>query len=78
MLTKNEHRTQVAYRLTVARNKRKLTVDDVARKLHETVTTVRNHESGETTPNAYTLCQYADVYDVTLDWLCGRTNIRSI
>lgn len=75
-MLEHEHRRLLAHRLTMARNMRMLSVDDVAKKLHETTTVIKKHEAGEAAPRPYMLCKYADLYDVSLDWLCGRTNVR--
>lgn len=48
--------------------------EDIAKKLNVSTSAYGFYEQGKTTPNAKTLEYLADLYDVTVDYLLGRTN----
>lgn len=56
-------------RLTYARNKAKLTQNDVAQKLHVTVQAVSLWERDENAPDLMKFPELAAIYGVTTDWL---------
>ena len=37
--------------------------------------TISNYETGKTSPDAYALVKFADYFDVSIDYLVGRTDI---
>ena len=37
--------------------------------------TISNYETGKTSPDAYALVKLADYFDVSIDYLVGRTDI---
>lgn len=60
-------------RLLDARLQAKLTMDDVTGKVGCSRSHVSQVERGHQQPTAGTLCQLAELYGLTLDWLCyGR------
>lgn len=48
--------------------------EDIAKKLDVSTSAYGFYEQGKTTPNAKTLEYLADLYDVTVDYLLGRTS----
>lgn len=46
----------------------------LAEKLNGKKSLVSNYENGYSTPDIYTLCRLADIFEVTLDELVGRTD----
>ncbi|PKM52453.1 MAG: XRE family transcriptional regulator [Firmicutes bacterium HGW-Firmicutes-7] len=53
-----------------------ITQQDLADKLGLVRTAIANYEMGRNIPNAETLNMIADFFDVSLDYLLGRTDIR--
>mgnify|MGYP000958995953 CR=1 FL=1 len=58
------------------RSERNLLQKDVAKVLNITPSAYGFYEQGERVPNAETLQKLAEYFDVTVDYLLGRTNIR--
>lgn len=50
---------------------------DIADMLHVTNATVSNYETGTHLPPVDVLCQFADHFHVTTDYLLGRTRCRT-
>lgn len=48
---------------------------DLAKYLSISVSTISNYETGTHEPDFETLCKIADLFDVSADYLLGRTNI---
>lgn len=49
---------------------------EIAELLHVSSASVSNYETGVHLPNVDALCQLADHFNVTTDYLMGRTNCR--
>lgn len=64
-------------RLLELRRERKLTQEITAKELEISMKSYCRYETGEREPTASTLVRMADFYDVTLDYLVGRSNERS-
>ncbi|WP_195264579.1 helix-turn-helix transcriptional regulator [Clostridium sp. 1001275B_160808_H3] len=62
--------------LKLLRNEKELRQEDVAQKLSIARQTYSSWETGERTPDIENLIKMADFYNVSLDFLVGRTNIR--
>jgi len=63
----------IGKRIKEIREKYNITVRDLARELNTTSSTISAYETGKTlilTAFAYQICKK---YNVSLDWLCGRT-----
>jgi transcriptional regulator with XRE-family HTH domain len=58
--------------LKKAREQRKLTQEDLARKVNVTKGTISNYENGHSTPSNDMLNTLADVLNTTTDYLLGR------
>lgn len=63
-------------RIKELRKKSKLTQEQLAKELHLTKTSICCYEKGYKYPSIETLKLLADIFDVTLDYLVGRTNQR--
>lgn len=53
------------------------TQDYVASRIHVEQPTVSNYESGKAMPSYAVLIELANLYDVSIDYLLQRTNIRA-
>jgi len=65
-------------RLKELRRSRKLIQKDVALAIGIHVRTYRRHESGKTEPPATIIVKLADFFDVSTDYLLGRTDNPNI
>ncbi len=63
-------------RLRALRKERKLTRKEVAEHLHIVERTYQRYEQGEREPTASVLAELADFYQVSADYLVGRTDKR--
>ena len=61
-------------RLKQCRQAKGLRQQDVAEQLGMIYRTYRRYESGETEPTIYIALQLADFFQVSLDYLSGRTD----
>ena len=61
-------------RLRTVRKSKHLTQEEVAKGLEISYRSYRRYEAGETEPNLSILVQIANYYDVSLDYLTGRTD----
>lgn len=61
-------------RLQELRNKHKWKQEDVAEKCNFILRTYRRYETGESEPQASSLVKIADFYNVSIDYLVGRTD----
>lgn len=59
-------------KLLELRKKNNLTQSEIAQKLFMSQNCYSSYENGRTEPNIETLCNLADYYNVTLDYLVGR------
>jgi len=66
----------LSQRLYSLRKEKKLTQKDITRALEIPYSTYRRYEAGERTPDVPALIQIADFYQVTIDYLVGRTDKR--
>ncbi|HHY22562.1 MAG TPA: helix-turn-helix transcriptional regulator [Bacilli bacterium] len=62
-------------RLRQARIIKKLTQEELAKKVNTKKTTISNYETGYSSPSNEMLKDLADVLDVDTDYLLGRTNL---
>ncbi|WP_084245172.1 helix-turn-helix domain-containing protein [Planomicrobium okeanokoites] len=61
-------------RLKSARKAKKLTQDDLAKKVNTTKATISNYENGYSTPSNDMLLLLANALDISTDYLLGRTD----
>lgn len=65
-------------RLKKLRNERNVSQDTVGKSLNIGGRTIGNYESGERLPSLDTLVKLADYYEVSTDYLLGRTDNRAV
>lgn len=62
-------------RLKQLRNERKLTQTELGNKINVTKVSISGYESGKRSPDTDTLQRLADFFEVSTDYLLGRTDI---
>lgn len=67
-------KTNIAKNIRFYRKQMKMTQDELAAKLCGKKSLISNYETGYSTPDIYTLCALADIFDVTLDELVEWKN----
>ena len=55
-----------------------MTHGQLAEKLCSKKSLISNYENGYSTPDIFTLCKLADIFEISLDELVGRDTIRNI
>ncbi|HHT7238218.1 MULTISPECIES: helix-turn-helix domain-containing protein [Bacillus cereus group] len=65
-------------RLKQIRLEHKLTQEQLGEKINVTKVSVSGYENGNRTPDTDTLQKLADSFDISVDYLLGRTNKRSL
>ena len=65
-------------RLKILRNEKGLTQEQAAGTLNFNYRHYQRLEADGHTPNYKSLLQIADFFDVSVDWLMGRTNKREV
>lgn len=65
-------------RLRNARNRMKLTQDELAAKVNTTKATISNYENGYSSPSNDMLILLSDVLGVTTDYLLGRSDTTNM
>ena len=66
-------KTNIAANIKYYRTQLGLTQGELAEKLCGKKSLVSNYENGYSTPDIYTLCKLADIFDITLDELVERS-----
>ena len=61
-------------RLRELRKRSSMTMKQLGAELGLAESTVSLYENGKRTPDVQTLIRFADFFDVSLDYLCGRTD----
>ena len=62
-------------RIIEIKNNRKLLQKDIAQAINVTVRQYQRYEKNQTQPTLSVLIALADFFDVSLDYLCGRSDI---
>ncbi|HZK29399.1 MAG TPA: helix-turn-helix transcriptional regulator [Clostridia bacterium] len=60
------------------RKEKNLRQEDVAAELNTTRQTISKYERGDRQPDFHMLREIAEFYDVSIDYLFGRTQIRKV
>lgn len=68
---------KLSERLLKLRQEKQLTQEDIANELGIGLRTYCRYEKNEREPSASVLVQMADFYNVSLDYLAGRTDERT-
>lgn len=66
----------ISMRLKKLRKEKKLTQDDMASKLGVERTTYANWETDRAEPSIEMLIMLSEFFNVSIDYLCGKSNIR--
>ena len=61
-------------RLRQARKAADMTQNDVAYETYTSVSQIARMEKGEVAPSIAKVVELADLYGISVDWLCGRTD----
>lgn len=77
-MANREEGVMFAERLKQLRKENKFSQEDMAIKLDISTSAYGYYEQGKTTPNAKTLNILADIFDVTTDYLLGRSYERKL
>ncbi|MBZ9633225.1 helix-turn-helix domain-containing protein [Clostridium sp. FP1] len=64
-------------RLRALRQDKDLTQDELSKALHIDRKTLSNYETAYRTPNIYLVIKMADYFNISTDYLLGRTNIQT-
>ena len=64
----------ISPRLRPLRKQKRLSQEELGKMIGVTKGTISTYESGDREPPLKTLIKIADALDVSLDWLCGRTD----
>lgn len=75
---RREYMRAVGSRIRQARMKKNLSLSAVARQLNLSPAGYGFYELGQRDPPTLTLCRLADMFDVSTDWLCGRTPRKTL
>ena len=70
-------KTKIAENIKFYRKQMGLTQEELAEKLCGKKSLISNYENGYSTPDIYTLCRLAEIFDVTLDELVEWTRDRT-
>lgn len=62
-------KTKIAENIKFYRKQMNITQGELAERLCGKKSLISNYENGYSTPDIYTLCKLADIFDVTLDEL---------
>lgn len=65
-------------RLKYLRTRHKLTQEQLGQKINVTKVSISGYESGNRTPDTETLQKIADIFEVSVDYLLGRTDDDSL
>lgn len=67
-------KTKIAENIKFYRKQMGMTQEELAQKLCGKKSLISNYENGYSTPDIFTLCKLADIFDVTLDELVEWSN----
>ena len=68
----------LAERLRLLRDEKGLSRDKVAKAVGIVSRTYQRYENGEREPEVSVFCKLADFFDVSLDYLAGRTEKKEV
>lgn len=72
-----EEMSKFTERLLLLRNEKKLNQEDVIAEFGMSIRTYRRYETGVGEPSMSVLWKIADFYNVSVDYLIGRTDNRT-
>ncbi len=65
-------------RLRILRKEKRMTQEELAKKFNTGKASISNYENNLRLPDANTISGYADFFGVSVDYILGRTDIRSL
>lgn len=65
----------IGERISELRKDRKFKQKDISKELNIAISTVSNYETGNHEPDLTNLCRLADLFQVSTDYLLGRTDL---
>ena len=68
---------KLAERLHMLRKERGLTQEEAGKEMEISINSYRRYEKNQREPTAPTLVQMADFYGVSVDYLLGRSDVRT-
>lgn len=68
----------IGERLKQLRKEHKLTQTDLGNKINVTKVSISGYENGNRSPDTETLTRLADYFDVSTDYLLGRSDVRTM
>lgn len=71
-----QQKVRFGERLRLLREESDLTVEQLAEKLGTVKQTISKYENGQREPKYETLLKIAEIFNVSIDYLFGRTNKR--
>ncbi|GJM78033.1 hypothetical protein HMSSN139_05290 [Paenibacillus sp. HMSSN-139] len=66
------------YRLKQLRKEHKWTQEELGAKLNLTKVSISGYENGNRTPDMDTLIKISNVFNVSIDYLVGKSDVRSV
>lgn len=76
LLRRNEKNNTLGSRIKVLRKEYNMTQTDLANKLNITKSNISKYENNIVDPSLEILKTMSDIFDVSVDYLLGKTNIR--
>ncbi len=71
-----QQKVRFGERLRLLREESNLTVEQLSEKLGTVKQTISKYENGQREPKYETLLKIAEIFNVSIDYLFGRTNKR--
>lgn len=73
IITKELDKKEIGTRIKFARKKANFTQDKLAKILNTTHSAISAYENGKTMIPTLFLIEISNIFDCSIDWLCGRT-----
>lgn len=73
-----EEGTLFGFRLSQLRKKNGFTQRELAQKLNVHITTIKNWESGNCSPDIKNMCALANLFHISTDYLLGREESETV
>ncbi|WP_050184329.1 helix-turn-helix domain-containing protein [Domibacillus robiginosus] len=68
----------IGERLKKLRKEKKLTQEELGKKVNVTKVSISGYETGNRSPDSETLQKLADFFNVSIDYLLGRSDLKNI
>lgn len=77
MPRKTKFKINLGNKIKSLRTSAKMTQEELGKKIGVKKSTIANYESGYSEPESEKLSQIATIFDVTLDYIVGKTNVKN-